>query len=192
MLPALTAKAEYVDPRVRRTRQMLERALETLLAQRPFERISVGDIAEAATLNRATFYAHFADKFDLLEAMAAARFEELLLRRGIVFDGTCPSALYRIVLAVCDFLVDIPYCLEQRQVAQHLEQAMVSIVRARIDAGLAEETGAGGAASAMVAAAAAGAMYGAAKQWFGTPNRPDAEQAASAIAALLAPMMAAR
>ncbi len=169
---------------------MLEQALEGLLKTTPFEKISVGDITEAATLNRATFYAHFVDKFDLLEGMVAGRFEELLRRRGVVFDGTCPSALYGIALAVCDFLSEIPFCFEQRQVAQHLELAMVGIVRRMILDGVHRHPPKSGLAPEMLAAAVAGAMYGAARQWVRMKDRVGAEQAAQGVTEMLTPMMA--
>ena len=182
--------SEHLDPRVRRTRQMLQHALEDLLSKQDFEKISVGDIADAATLNRATFYAHFVDKFDLLEAVVATRFQELILSRGVKFDGTCAWAMYGITLAVCDFLAEAPYCPQQRQVAQHMEAAMVTIVRDMIGAGLKEHPLGSDTDSAIVAAALAGAIHNAAKQWLRTANRPDAQQAANAIAKLLVPMMA--
>ena len=67
------AACEQFDPRVRRTRQLLQQALDKLLQTKDFENISVQDIAEAATVNRATFYDHFADKFALLEYSVAAK-----------------------------------------------------------------------------------------------------------------------
>jgi AcrR family transcriptional regulator len=62
---ATQTKVNPNDPRVKRTRQMLKRALGELLAEKAFHDVSVQDIAERATLNRATFYAHFEDKYDL-------------------------------------------------------------------------------------------------------------------------------
>ena len=53
------------DPRVRRTRKLLQDALVELLAEKSFEAITVQDIATRSTINRATFYAHFVDKYDL-------------------------------------------------------------------------------------------------------------------------------
>lgn len=55
-----------IDPRIKRTRAALREALTTLLRDRGFEDITLGDIAETAGLNRATIYKHHADKFDLL------------------------------------------------------------------------------------------------------------------------------
>lgn len=54
------------DPRVRRTRQLLQDALRTLVRERGFESITVQDITQQAGVNRATFYLHYEDKNDLL------------------------------------------------------------------------------------------------------------------------------
>lgn len=55
------------DPRVKRTRQLLMQAfMELLKEKKDISSISVQDIAERATLNRATFYAHFEDKYAFL------------------------------------------------------------------------------------------------------------------------------
>ena len=62
----LQEQCDRLDPRVRRTRQLLHEALRKLLDQKRFDDITVQDITEAATLNRATFYAHYPDKFALL------------------------------------------------------------------------------------------------------------------------------
>ena len=57
-----------------------------------FDAISVQDIAEAATINRATFYDHYTDKFALLECTVASRFMELLAERGVTFNNSCTAA----------------------------------------------------------------------------------------------------
>ena len=62
---------EVRDPRIRRTRKLLQGALATLMQTKSFDEISVQDITEAATVNRATFYDHYTDKFALMEAMIA-------------------------------------------------------------------------------------------------------------------------
>src|ERR1700728_405854 len=109
------ASQEIVDPRIRRTRQLLHDALEKLLKEREFEKISVQDIADAATVNRVTFYDHFPDKFALLECIVGSRFNELLAKRDVKFDGTCSTALTGIVLAVCDYLAGTPGIDSDRQ-----------------------------------------------------------------------------
>lgn len=61
------------DRRVMRTKQMLREALLSLVRERGFEELSVQDILDRANVGRATFYAHFKNKEDLL----FSGFEEL-------------------------------------------------------------------------------------------------------------------
>src|SRR5260370_37666296 len=65
-----------VDPRVRRTRQLLQQALLELMQEKRFASITVHDIAERATVNRATFYAHFEDKYHLLDFIIRGQFQK--------------------------------------------------------------------------------------------------------------------
>lgn len=58
-----------VDLRVRRTRKLLSSALVGLLAEQPFESITVREICERAMVHRATFYTHFTDKYELLRSV---------------------------------------------------------------------------------------------------------------------------
>jgi len=55
------------DPRVIRTRRLLKKALIELMDEREFEQVTVQDIADRATVKRATFYLHFADKTALVQ-----------------------------------------------------------------------------------------------------------------------------
>lgn len=57
-----------LDRRQRKTRSALDGALLRLIADRPYAAITVEDIVTAADLARATFYAHYRDKDDLLAA----------------------------------------------------------------------------------------------------------------------------
>lgn len=54
------------DRRVQRTQQLLRGALLSLIQERGFEALSVQDIIDRANVGRATFYAHFENKEDLL------------------------------------------------------------------------------------------------------------------------------
>jgi AcrR family transcriptional regulator len=55
------------DLRVRRTRKLLRQALIELTIEKGFAAVTVQDIAERAMVNRATFYRHYLDKYDLLD-----------------------------------------------------------------------------------------------------------------------------
>lgn len=58
--------ARKQDRRVQRTHQLLRRALFELIQEKGFEALSVQDIIDRANVGRATFYAHFDNKEDLL------------------------------------------------------------------------------------------------------------------------------
>ena len=54
------------DLRVRRTRKLLQKALLESTIEKGFAHVTVRDIVGRAMVNRATFYRHYEDKYDLL------------------------------------------------------------------------------------------------------------------------------
>ncbi len=56
-----------MDRRSRRTRNALTAALMALLKEKPLKNITVTELAERADVNRATFYVHFQDVFDMFD-----------------------------------------------------------------------------------------------------------------------------
>jgi AcrR family transcriptional regulator len=183
---------EIVDPRIRRTRQMLQQALVKLLEIKEFEKVSVQDITEAATVNRATFYDHYPDKFALLECMVASRFHELLDERRVQFDGSCSSALNAIVLGVCDYLARTPGMNSERdrQMEPHLESAVIAVVRRMILNGLKQHPSESPVSPEMIATTVSWAIYGAAQEWVRTPNRPRSEEIVETVMSLVSPILA--
>ena len=184
---------ETLDPRIRRTRQLLQQALDKLLEKKELDEISVHDITDAATLNRATFYDHYADKFALLECLVGSRFYELLAERGVHFDGSCASALKAMVLAVCNYLTQMqgPGCT--RQLEPHMESAIIAVVRRMLLEGLEghrpDHVAASKIAPEMIAATASWAIYGAVKEWAQTPNHCPAEDIVNEVLALVSPIL---
>jgi AcrR family transcriptional regulator len=183
---------EVLDPRIRRTRMLLQQALGKLLETKEFEKISVQDIAEAATLNRATFYDHYPDKFALLECLVAGRFLELLVARGVVFNAGCSSALRGIILGVCDYLAGTPRleCERQRQMEPHLESSVIAVVRRLLLNGLKQHRAASTVPAEMAATTASWAIYGAAKEWVHTPQRCASEEIVEMVMLLVSPILA--
>ncbi|HMJ20288.1 MAG TPA: TetR/AcrR family transcriptional regulator, partial [Terriglobales bacterium] len=99
MAQLLQPETGTTDPRILRSRRMLMDSLARLLMKKEFEDISVQEIADDATLNRATFYLHYPDKNALLQAMTGVRFRALIKSRGITFTD-CNGALRAIALGV--------------------------------------------------------------------------------------------
>ena len=77
-----------MDKRVMKTRKAIHSAMTMLLAKKPIEEITVTELAEAAEINRKTFYNYYSSVYMVAEEMEdeiVERFEETL--RKIDFDA---------------------------------------------------------------------------------------------------------
>jgi AcrR family transcriptional regulator len=92
------------DPRVKRTRKLIVEAFFALLAEKSLHAISVQDIAERATVNRATFYTHFEDKYALMDWVVRDLFREALTQRLGAAPRFSLDNLRLLVVTVCEFL----------------------------------------------------------------------------------------
>ena len=178
--------AESTDPRILRSRRMLMDALVRLLSKREFEDISVQEIAEEATLNRGTFYLHYPDKNALLRAMTAARFRDLIARRGLSFTD-CDGALRAIALGVCDYLAETTGCPGQLA-KMPLEGSIVPVVEDMFREGGRNHPVRPGVDAELLATTAAWAIFGAARSWYQSPDRISAEEMAAKIEAMVKPI----
>lgn len=55
------------DLRIKKTKLAIRTTFLELLAKKPLKKITVSEIIQTAQINRGTFYAHYLDKYDLLE-----------------------------------------------------------------------------------------------------------------------------
>ena len=177
---------ESTDPRILRSRRMLMEALAKLLTQKEFDDISIQEIADEATLNRATFYLHYPDKNALLEAMTAARFRDLIERRGLSFSN-CDGALRAIALGVCDYLAERTGCPSQLA-KMPLERSIIPVVEGMFREGARHHEPRPGVDAELLATTAAWAIFGAARRWYQTPDRIPAEEMAARIEAMVKPV----
>ncbi len=123
----MTTPANEHDPRVKRTRQLLLQAFISLLEERhTIHSISVQDITERATVNRATFYAHFEDKYALLEVWMREKFHHALENQLPATSTLQVGTLRLLILAVLDFLALWHYHLKpaDRQFVPFFEIAL--------------------------------------------------------------------
>jgi AcrR family transcriptional regulator len=181
-----SAAAPTTDPRVLRSRRMLMDALARLLVKKPFDEVSIQEIADEATLNRATFYLHYPDKNSLLQAMAAARFRELIERRGLSFSS-CDGGLRAIALGVCDYLATAPGCPGALG-KMPIEGSIIPVVEGIFREGADGRAAVPGVDPDLVATTAAWAIFGAARLWLQTPDRMPAEDMAGKIEAMVMPI----
>lgn len=183
---------EVRDPRIRRTRQLLHTALRKIMQAKHFDEISVQDITDEATVNRATFYDHYTDKFDLLDNMVRGDFHRMLAERNIHFDGTCPSAAGALVLATCDYLVQTgsaPECSKQNSIELRKEMAVAGAIGNVLLRGIKDSLTTQPVTPELVANIAAWAIFGAAKHWFYMPSRPPADTIVDPVLDFVMPIL---
>jgi AcrR family transcriptional regulator len=103
----MVAQVNEADPRVKRTRQLLQQAFVELMAEKGFRSLSVQDIAERATVNRATFYAHFEDKYALVESYIREGFQQMLAGRLPAAAPFTLDNLHRLIRTVFEYLAQV-------------------------------------------------------------------------------------
>ena len=185
---------EVRDPRIRRTRKLLQGALGKLLEIKSFEEISVQDITEAATVNRATFYDHYTDKFSLMDAMIAGGFHEMLYERQLRYQTGCPAALQAIIQATCDYLIQVHSrgeCDRQTAFAPLMDAAIAKAIQRLLIEGLQREKPPSSISPELVAASASAAICAGVKQWLSTPGHPPVKALVVQLQELILPMLEA-
>jgi AcrR family transcriptional regulator len=181
------------DPRMKRTRQLLQASLRKLLQEKSLDEIGVQDITGAATVNRATFYDHYTDKFALFNATIASDFHKLLQERNVNFDGTCSSALGAIILAVCDFLSlhgNHTDCTRQSSLEPLMDNAIAHSIRRVILHGLSSRADSA-VPREILASTFSWAIYAAAKEWHASAKRQPGENDISFLVQLVLPLVRA-
>ena len=123
---------------------------------------------------------------DLLKALAAERFRELIARRGLTFSN-CDGALRAIALGVCDYLSETAGCPSQLA-KMPLEGSIISAIEDMFREGSDHHTLKTGVDPELLATAAAWAIFGAARGWYQTPDRIPAEEMAAKIEAVVKPV----
>lgn len=126
MLSNPKIEEEKLDPRVKRTRGLILRSFESLLAVKGFETISVQDVTDKAEINRATFYAHFQDKYALLDYSISQMFRHEIEKRTLNACHYSPENLRNLILAVCEFLSNMhSECAQPHQQFESLTEGTV-------------------------------------------------------------------
>lgn len=155
------------DPRVKRTRKLLQDAFFALIAEQGFHATTVQDIAERATVNRATFYAHFEDKYALLDHVVRDWFHETLEHRLASAAPFTAENLHLLVVAVLEHFVKFHnHCKPADRDLEPLIEAKVQEEIHEVLAGwLTTLPPRDGASTAAAATVASWAIFGAGLEW---------------------------
>ena len=181
----MTVGSERLDPRVARTRRLLQDALMDLARTRPLDDISIADIADAATVNRTTFYQHYPDK----ETLLADALDEHAARNGADL-GDLGSALHdrsRPPQVLVDYLRHVAENagLYRQALGGHGSSIAVTRLRERIIQIALEGIRMYGPSPTMLpmpvevaAASIAGSIIGVLRAWLGREPLPSSDEAA--------------
>jgi AcrR family transcriptional regulator len=171
-----------VDPRTKRTRQLLLDAFRQLLEEKTFEDITVQDITERATVNRATFYAHFEDKYILAEQSLREWIQRALRKNLPPGAAFTPANLQLLIQTLCEFLADLhSHCApsNRNQFASAVEQQTKLQVHEILLGWLQQDRSWQSMPQTQIelqATMTSWAMYGAAMRWSQGERKESAEQ----------------
>ncbi len=186
----LPTEAEKMDPRVKRTRQMIEQAFEELVREKGFQNMSVQNITERAGLNRATFYAHFPDKYALLDHAIRQSFRQEIEKNMLNACQFTLENLRTLVMISCEFVADThSHCaFTERQFQSLVESQVRTQIHGLINHWLESIPVSELLPQAQTNAATATswALYGLANEWSRAKRTPSLEQYADQVLPLLA------
>ena len=182
-----TFPEEKLDPRVKRTRSLLEGAFMDVVTEKGFQAVSVQDITEKAGVNRATFYAHFPDKYALLDYTVRQGFRQELEKRMLNVCTFSMGNLRALIIAVCEYVsAASSHCNPPSQQFESVMETQVKIqiqelIEKWIDK-LSTDVD-----PKIAATAASWAIYGLAMQWSRdkSKKRPSAEDFADEVLPLI-------
>lgn len=178
-----------VDPRVKRTRQLLQQAFLELLQEKSFTGISIQDITERATVNRGTFYAHFADKHALMDSIVREQFQQVIASKLPTVAQWNKGSLSALIQAVEGYLHDMNgHCrppggmdpLFERAVQEEIAQVLLSWLK-RVPAASARWP----VPIENIALVVSWAIFGAAVEWSQGTKALSAEQMANDVLLVL-------
>ncbi|TQR21707.1 TetR/AcrR family transcriptional regulator [Psychrobacillus vulpis] len=96
-----------IDPRITRTRNLIMDAFVQLSMKKEFKDITIKDITDEATVNRATFYSHFTDKYQLLDAVLTEDLMTKIFNDINLHDELSEESIIKIFLSITTFQSDL-------------------------------------------------------------------------------------
>lgn len=96
-------KSQKNEEQISKTRNLIQDTFLSLAKEKSFEDITVKDIAKRAPVNRSTFYAHFEDKYDLLDCFICDRFMSIVSSRIHSDKELNEETLRDLILIMCDY-----------------------------------------------------------------------------------------
>ncbi|MFC3798977.1 TetR/AcrR family transcriptional regulator [Cohnella sp. GCM10012308] len=177
------------DPRVLRTRQLILDAFHALIPNKDIKDITIGDITKRATINRATFYAHYADKYELMEDALSQMFKDSLMQKLSCHADLNRATLTGIIVTLCEFHANFStQCARSYEaMSPYIENKMVKLLKGVFRQLLSQKSYLDDTAAQRISVILSWIAYGLARDWNTDGRKVTPEQLAEqAIAALSA------
>ena len=164
----------------------------SLMSEQEFEKITVQDITTRARVNRATFYAHFEDKYALLNHLVHEQFQGIVRMRVPEDAEFSAENLRALTLATCDFLGKFAgHCKARQdrnnanfetQVQAYLHEVLLEWIKPLHSHKMSLNT-----SPEVVTTVVSWAIFGTISQWAHGRKKISAEQVTDQVLALLMP-----
>jgi AcrR family transcriptional regulator len=183
-------KAAKLDPRVKRTRQLLVRAFNQLLEEKGHSGLTVQEITERAAINRATFYAHFRDQHELFDYVISEVFGDELQRGLLPSPGLDEENLKALVLVTCEYLSGLNTACSWRDrqfrplIEARVQQELYELLLRWIEASP-EKASNRKVSREVTASVISWAIFGAALDWSGNGTARSSEEVADQVLSVI-------
>lgn len=182
-----------MDPRVRRTRKLLQDAFFSLIHEKRFSAVTVQDIAERATVNRATFYAHYVDKEDLAQNVLKTQFHAAVLNRFTERPALNYDNIVEFAVGVFEWMGNMhEACPEtaaelQDTVGKTVQQELYGIMEYWVSVSRSYQRLFPGCSKETVVTALAWSIYGGAHRWSRSDRKASPRQICRELVSILMP-----
>ena len=184
----MATSAKGVDRRAQRTRQMIRQAFIELASEKGLIAATVQEITERANISRGTFYAHYADKYDLVDAIVREEFQRNI-GTGFSAKKWNRQTLYWLIQTLLGFFKDLYQRHNRsREIAPFLEKAIQEELNSLVLSLLKEnnkQTSGTYISLETMAQIISWTIYGAALQWSQTTTTITAEQMADDVVRII-------
>lgn len=182
------------DPRTTRTRALLVDAFMALLYEKGFNAITVQDVAARATVNRATFYAHFDDKYALFAHATRVGFIDMAQQQVSMTDPYSQDQLRQLIGSLCAFLAQLKQACARsfREFESMIATEVVAGVETILNAWAAQQKCDGSYQQAdweVATSISSWGMYGVARSWILGQRPEPVEQFTERVIPLIAPII---
>ncbi len=182
----MATPSQNKDRRAERTRQMLRQAFLEVVREKGLTKASVQDIVDQANVSRGTFYAHYADKYALIEIIIREEFQRSLsaLPPAAVWNTAILQTFIQTVLEYFKTVYKRHH--RSRELAPVIEQAIHDEMSLLILVWLkAQSKAVSQLPLETLAQIISWTIYGAALQWIQEPNPLPEDQMAHEVVIML-------